>query len=188
MKGAATDAEDPIIPQPPPPTVVITLLEDLPSPTTTPTPIETVLPPPPPTIDATAAAYATSVRPPAGLVLPTPAPASAIFYLTASHYGAADFQGKRMGCPPITMPSGRPWGNLYETSDPQIVAVGSVLAAVAPCGTPLNVCGPAGCIDAYRMDSCGGCDVAAAVDLSEAGITAVCGGLVSCPLVIRVGK
>lgn len=139
-----------------------------------------------PRIDATAAAYATSVRPPAGVVIPTPEPSSTEFYLHATHYGAS-YQGQPMGCPPITMPAGR-GGNRYETTDPQIVAVGAVLAKTAPCGMPLEVCGQAGCIQAYRMDSCPGCDEYGMVDLSEAGIEAVCGSQGSCSVTVRVGQ
>jgi hypothetical protein len=43
-----------------------------------------------------------------------------------------------------------------------------------PCGTPIEVCGPKGCINGIRKDACPGC-AAYQVDLSTAGLTAVCG-------------
>lgn len=81
---------------------------------------------------------------------------------TATHYGAA-FEGLRMGC-----------GGTYRGADPTIVAVGATLAAAAPCGTAITVCGAAGCIDGRRTDYCPGC-AGAWVDLSESGIAHVCG-------------
>lgn len=135
--------------------------------------------PVPPKIDQAAAEYALSIPAPMPVGAPT-------FNLRATHYGIS-YQGLPMGCPPVTMPAGRPWGNRYETSDPQIVAAGAALAAVAPCGTLLEVCGPAGCIMAYRLDSCPGCDQYGMIDLSEAGIVAVCGSQGSCSVTVKVG-
>jgi hypothetical protein len=48
-----------------------------------------------------------------------------------------------------------------------------------PCGSPLRICGPTGCIEGgVREDSCPQC-WGDWVDLSTAGIAAVCGPEVS---------
>ena len=63
---------------------------------------------------------------------------------------------------------------VYRSADPTILAAGPAYYAAWPCFTRLRVCGAAGCVDARRVDSCPGC-LGAWVDLSEAGIIAVCG-------------
>lgn len=82
----------------------------------------------------------------------------------ATHYGYS-FNGLPLGC-----------GNgLYSSDDPTIVAVSPARYQQWPCGTRLQVCGPADCMVVTRQDSCPGCH-ANMFDLSEAGSTRVCGG------------
>jgi hypothetical protein len=75
-------------------------------------------------------------------------------------------------------------GGVYDTNDTSIVAVGPSYYAAWPCGTPLVVCGAGGCIAGRRVDSCPGC-VGRWVDLSEAGIIAVCGQLGRCEVTVK---
>ncbi|HLF71056.1 MAG TPA: hypothetical protein VI759_02745 [Dehalococcoidia bacterium] len=83
--------------------------------------------------------------------------------IKVTHYGIG-FNGQTLGC-----------GNGYYTSENEtIVAVGPERHSEWPCGTPLQVCGQAGCISASRQDGCPGCS-ANVLDLSEAGIGRVCG-------------
>jgi len=63
---------------------------------------------------------------------------------------------------------------LYASEDPSVIAVGPAREGEWPCGTPLRVCGAAGCIVGYRQDGCPGCGPSH-LDLSEAGINVVCG-------------
>jgi hypothetical protein len=101
-------------------------------------------------------------------VAPEPAPpfyvpAGPTISLQVTHYGES-FNGYGLGC-----------GTGYYSSDnPTIIAVGPAREGEWPCGTPLQVCGPAGCIEAFRQDGCPGC-TAYVIDLSEAGIAGVCG-------------
>ena len=81
-----------------------------------------------------------------------------------THYGE-NFNGRSLGC--------RGFGN-YSSDDPTIVAVSPKLYADIPCGTLLEICGPGGCQVAARKDACPGCS-ATVFDMSEAGMTAVCG-------------
>lgn len=85
----------------------------------------------------------------------------------ATHYGIS-YQGQTMGC-----------GGRYDTNNPAILAVGPPLYASTPCGTQFQITGPAGTIIVQRTDSCPGCSNQL-IDLSEAGITQVCGSLGSC--------
>jgi hypothetical protein len=62
----------------------------------------------------------------------------------------------------------------YNPDDPSIVAVGWDLVDTFPCDAGMKICGPGGCILAIRQDTCPGC-AGADVDLSRAGIEAVCG-------------
>ena len=78
---------------------------------------------------------------------------------------ADSFSGKMMGC----MGAGP-----YSATDVSIIAVGPAMHAQFPCGTKIEVCGPKGCLSGVRKDSCPGC-LANHVDLSRAGLTAVCG-------------
>jgi hypothetical protein len=83
--------------------------------------------------------------------------------IKVTHYGI-DYNGLTLGC-----------GNGYYTSENEtIVAVGPERHSEWPCGTPLQICGPYGCISASRQDACPGCS-ANVLDLSEAGIDRVCG-------------
>jgi hypothetical protein len=103
----------------------------------------------------------------------------------ATHYGVGYETGESCGHPGTPCGLGCT-GEPYRSGDASIVAVGAVLNAVAPCGTPIQVCGAAGCIDGVRVDSCGGC-TGYWVDLSEAGIESVCGvGAGSCDVTIAV--
>jgi hypothetical protein len=79
-----------------------------------------------------------------------------------THYGA-DYSGQTLGC-----------GGVYQSANPAIIAVGPARDAQWPCGTPIEVCGPRGCILTLRQDTCPGCGSSHA-DLSEAGIALVCG-------------
>ena len=95
-----------------------------------------------------------------------PAPASvALGALISGHatsYGTA-YNGHSMGC-----------GGVYSSTDITIMAVSPARYREWPCGTRVEVCGPAGCIVVTRQDACPGC-YATLVDLSEAGNAAVCG-------------
>lgn len=92
---------------------------------------------------------------------------------TATHYGPS-YQSQPMGC-----------GGRYDTANPVIVAVSPARYAMWPCGTEFEIAGPGGTVRAIRTDACPGCS-ANMVDLSEAGSSAVCGGLPhTCSVTIR---
>src|SRR5207249_7583931 len=92
----------------------------------------------------------------------------------ATHYGA-QYEGQTLGC-----------GGFYRSADPSIIAVGPAREGDWPCGQPLRVCGAAGCLTGTRQDGCPGC-TAYVIDLSEAGLAAVCGVATgSCPVTIEV--
>lgn len=76
-------------------------------------------------------------------------------------------------------------GGIYDTADPLIVAVGPAYYQSMPCGTPLEICGAGGCLRTRRTDSCPGCGPSL-FDLSEAGLAAVCGAVVSCSISVIV--
>ena len=81
-----------------------------------------------------------------------------------------------MGCIPY---------NDYQAADWTIIAVGPDHYEDWPCGTVLEVCGAAGCIQGERQDSCPGCGIKH-LDLSVAGILIVCGqGVDRCEVTIR---
>jgi hypothetical protein len=80
----------------------------------------------------------------------------------ATSYGVS-YNGQPMGC-----------GGVYSSNDITIMAVSPTRYREWPCGTRVQVCGPAGCIVVIRQDACPGC-YANLVDLSEAGNAAVCG-------------
>lgn len=86
--------------------------------------------------------------------------------MTATHYGES-YNGRGTYC-----------GTTYWSMDTTIVALGPVYYSSYPCGTAVTVTGPSGSIQASVQDRCGGCTYQ--IDLSEAGITAVCGSLGSC--------
>lgn len=89
----------------------------------------------------------------------------------ATHYGES-YNGSGMSC------NGRP----YWSSDTTLIALSYSDKQRFPCGTPLTVAGSAGTIQVTVTDTCGGCSNQ--VDLSEAGIIAVCGSLGSCQVII----
>lgn len=93
---------------------------------------------------------------------------------TATHYGES-YNGYLLGC------SG--YGT-YSSSNSSIVAVGGTYSTAWPCGTILEIEGPAGSLTAIRQDTCPGCG-AGLIDLSEAGIIQVCGSLGSCTVRVR---
>jgi LysM repeat protein len=82
----------------------------------------------------------------------------------ASSYNDS-FTNKPMGC----IGAGR-----YTPTDITIVAVGPAMYDQFHCGSAIEVCGPKGCLTGVRKDSCPGCQ-SYHVDLSRAGLTAVCG-------------
>jgi LysM repeat protein len=75
------------------------------------------------------------------------------------------FTNKPMGCT---------GAGLYKPADLTIIAVGPAMYNQFPCGTSIEVCGPKGCLAGVRKDACPGC-LDYHVDLSRAGLTAVCG-------------
>jgi hypothetical protein len=91
-----------------------------------------------------------------------PVAAGALISGHATSYGAS-YNGHSMGC-----------GGVYSSNDITILAVSPARYREWPCGTRVQVCGPAGCIVVTRQDACPGC-YANLVDLSEAGNAAVCG-------------
>lgn len=91
---------------------------------------------------------------------------------TATHYGF-EYNGRRMGC-----------GDIYHSYDASIAAVALSIDKEWPCGTQLEVIGPAGSIVVTRTDSCPGCS-RNMIDLSESGIELVCGGIFTCNVLVR---
>jgi LysM repeat protein len=120
-------------------------------------------------VEATSQVKADSATP-----TPTPSPVPALTSSSTSSGAAVkgyassyhdSFTNKPMGC----MGAG-----LYKPTDTTIVAVGPSMYSQFPCGTSIEVCGPKGCLTGLRKDSCPGCQ-GYHVDLSRAGLTAVCG-------------
>ena len=93
----------------------------------------------------------------------------------ATYYDES-YNAQQLGCP---------GSGLYDSANPAIVAVGPSHYLDIPCGTALTVCGAAGCIAGWREDACVGC-TGDWVDLSEAGIMAVCGDVGSCHVDVSV--
>ncbi|HLF79940.1 MAG TPA: hypothetical protein VJB57_20875 [Dehalococcoidia bacterium] len=81
---------------------------------------------------------------------------------TATHYGES-YSGQTMAC-----------GGVYVSHDPTIVAISLSRDAEWDCGSYLEVCGALACIKSVRQDICPGCS-RNHIDLSEAGISLVCG-------------
>jgi hypothetical protein len=73
---------------------------------------------------------------------------------------------------------------MYDPDNPLIVAVGPARHFEWPCGTQLQICGPAACLLAVRADSCPACGPNH-LDLSRAGVMIVCGNTGGCNVVIR---
>lgn len=92
----------------------------------------------------------------------------------ATHYGA-HYQGRPLGCSGF---------GTYDTDNPYILAVSPARYADWPCGHKLLVTGPAGSHVVVRSDSCPGCH-RNTIDLSEAGVLAVCGGVHTCEVTIH---
>jgi hypothetical protein len=84
----------------------------------------------------------------------------------ATYYGfPGTFNGRPTSC-----------GTTYWSSSLSLIAVPHSRAAQWPCGTVLQVSGPAGTIVGTRQDTCPGCDRAGVLlDLADAAHTAVCG-------------
>ena len=101
--------------------------------------------------------------PPARPAAPAPAPLGPLIDGQATAYGPS-YNGQVLGC----------GTGYYDSNDMTIMAVGPARYREWPCGTNVQVCGPAGCIVVTRQDACPGC-YANLVDLSEAGNAAVCG-------------
>lgn len=104
-------------------------------------------------------------------VLPTPKPTPteapapvgfAIIQGQATHYGES-YNGQTMRC-----------GGIYSSDNPNIAAVSPARYQEWPCGSKIQICGPAGCHTVTRTDACPGC-YANLIDLSESGNRLVCG-------------
>lgn len=150
-----------------------------------PTPLDVVIVPPASVessiwalaaVEARRLAVAEPIVVPATVLVSAPLEAAGALQGSATHYGAELYQGRTMAC-----------GGTYETSDATIVAVGADLGLSAPCGTAIRVCGAAGCVDGTRVDTCGGCR-GAHVDLSEAGMLAVCGAFGRCDVTVAIER
>lgn len=99
--------------------------------------------------------------------------------------GVIDGEATRYGESYNGLPLGCGTGD-YSSGDTDIVAVGPARYADWPCGTGFTICGSNSCILAHRQDACPGCG-ANHLDLSEAGIEAVCGPEVGrCEVTIEV--
>lgn len=85
---------------------------------------------------------------------------------------ADSLEGNTMAC-----------GGVFDQTNTFVVAVGYAYDTAWKCGTQLEVCGPAGCINGVRTDTCPGC-AGAHIDLSRAGLNAVCGNQSGCNVVI----
>lgn len=94
---------------------------------------------------------------------PDPDPAPGPATLGQVTYYARSFAGGPLGC----------GGGRYDPADPTIAATQN---GAWPCGTRLQLTGPAGVQEVVRRDTCGGCGPTH-LDLSEAGFRRVCGEL-----------
>ena len=86
---------------------------------------------------------------------------------------ADSLEGNTMAC-----------GGIFNQDNTFIAAVSYLYDPVWPCGTQLEVCGPASCINVVRTDTCPGC-AGADLDMSRSGLAAVCGNQGGCSVVIR---
>ncbi len=75
-------------------------------------------------------------------------------------------------------------GGAFDQDNEFVIAVGYEYDKAWPCGTQLEVCGPAGCTLGVRTDTCPGCP-GGDIDMSRAGLDAVCGNQTGCAVVIR---
>ena len=92
----------------------------------------------------------------------------------ATHYGES-YNGLPLGC----------GTGDYRSENPRIVAVSPARYVEWPCGTRFEICGDRGCIEGERHDACPGCG-RDHLDLSEAGIAAVCGEVGTCAIRFRI--
>ena len=93
---------------------------------------------------------------------------------TVSRY-ADSLEGSPLGCSQY---------GVYDPDNQLIIAVSAAYHLQWPCGTQLQVCGPSACIVGVRADSCPGCGPAQ-IDMSRAGVLAVCGNATGCAVTIR---
>lgn len=110
-----------------------------------------------------------------------------------THYGAS-YNGNTMGCQQTAesrariIESGGYGDRIYRSGDASIAASAYDLNTGARpygCGAVLSVSGPVGEISVVVQDACPGCGWYH-LDLSEEGITRVCGGLGRCQVRITV--
>ena len=156
-------------PEPPTPTPTLAIPENVPllgdyvPPTKTPLPTATPLP----------AATATPV--PTQTPSQGPNPDDGTDGLVAGNVTryADSLEGNTMAC-----------GGVFDQDNAYIVAIGLQYDERWPCGTQLEICGTAGCITGVRTDTCPGCP-GADIDMSRAGVEAVCGNQGGCGVVIR---
>jgi len=164
---------------------VETQVEDTPEPEPTETPVpptDTPEPPPatpvPPTETPTPVPTATNTPAPSPTPTRTPRPSSTATpspgEFSVTRY-ADSLEGNSLGCTQY---------GTYDPDNPLIVAVGPARHFEWPCGTPLRICGPAGCITAVRADSCPGCGPNH-IDMSRAGVMAVCGNATGCSVTVQ---
>ena len=81
-----------------------------------------------------------------------------------------NYNGLTMGC-----------GGAYWSSDSTIVAVSYALSPEVPCGTRLIITSAYGRLEGIRTDTCPGCKYKH-IDLSEAGLLQLCGGVECGPI------
>ena len=86
---------------------------------------------------------------------------------------ADSLEGNSMAC-----------GGAFDQDNQFVVAVSLAYDQAWKCGTQLEICGPGGCIVGVRTDTCPGCP-GADIDMSRAGIDAVCGNQTGCAVTIR---
>lgn len=116
------------------------------------------------------------VKEDAPVASPEPADAPEGFWGEVTHYGES-FNGLVMGCAGA--------GRYYSWDVGIAAAPWPVRDSEWPCGTRFLVTGPVGSVAVVRTDSCPGCH-SNQLDLSEAGMLAVCGYLGRCPVWIEV--
>lgn len=145
----------------------------------TPTPVPPTSTPVPPTATPIPPAPTPTAAPPAPTEVPSDAisgepPGSLEGLIAGSVTRYADeLEDNNLGC-----------GGVYDIENPYIIAVGWEYHEEWPCGTQLVVCGAAGCVLGIRADTCPGC-TGGQIDMSRAGVEAVCGNASGCNVVIQ---